>query len=56
MKTFLVTVERTVIFTKKYQVQAEDNERALERVQDEDLDSIFEDDEEVFSDYAVDEI
>lgn len=56
MKTFLVTVERTVIYTEKYEVQAEDAERALERVQDEDLDSIFEDDEEVFSDYDVQEI
>ena len=56
MKTFLVTVERTVIFTKKYEVQAEDNERALEKVQDEDIDSIYEEDEEVFSDYTVEEI
>jgi hypothetical protein len=56
MKKYLVTMEYTVVYTKKYEVEAEDNDQALEIVQDGDLDTIFEDDEVVFSDCDVEEI
>jgi hypothetical protein len=51
MKTFTVTVERTVIFTEKYEVEAEDAEGAIEIVQEGDLDSFFENDEVVHVGY-----
>jgi hypothetical protein len=33
MKTFIVTVERTVVYTEKYEVQAQDKDEAINMFQ-----------------------